>query len=495
MAKRNVTDGQDIYHYIRRKIYKPFLLILIVGYILIGFAVFIDLSAKVRKDIYKYISKFLQRCGSVWYECGRYLKLAISENIEDFYNMLITITTILAATVIFFYSVQDNKKDGIPHRAILAYSFGSYTIPLFFLSSMFILPVGFWMFHFNMKVTFVACAVVSYVLQMTIIVLILFSTSYSYGLRVIRNAEIRQYKKLCDIKNENSSNLNGNPLFIWTYLLHHLEQVVTSDELIADKMMLIRELLKAPFYSKEISLLRKQAKKDDDTVDGMSKDCLINNDLSRIYEFYYGNLSAVMEYLRKTENSSERNKVYLILYEFLDNLYKLYCKVYPSKQTQASSKAMKNYMMVVSALLNAIMDSGTSDIEGFCNYVLNECIIDKEIRMKQIGLYFLFHEYLYHTYIEGKDDYNLMPVQHYARIRDIAKWSMRSEDEELYYDFWRIWMAWTTVSEINSLNIFKNAITALEGKGYNYSLVSHIMLSIRRTGRDTYEDKGDSAYK
>lgn len=65
---------------------------------------------------------------------------------------------------------------------------------------------------------------------------------------------------------------------------------------------------------------------------------------------------------------------------------------------------MLNYMMTTAGIMNAILDSRTPDAEGFCNYVLNECITEDGIRQKQIGLYFLFQEYLYRTYKGSEDD-------------------------------------------------------------------------------------------
>lgn len=487
MIKKDVIDGQKIYSSIRRKIHWLFSGVLIICFILITLAIIIDLFVNIKSTFYYFIAKILCSFGDDFYEIGRNIKHVISQNIRGFYDTLITITTILSAAVIFFYSVQDNKREGIPHRAILAYSFGSYTIPIFFFSSLFILTSGYWLFYFNMRVTFIVCMAVSYIFQMAIIVLILFSTSYSCGLRVICKAEIRQYKKLC------KKNLGSNPQFIWTYLMHHLEQAVTSDELLADRMMLIRELLKTPYCEKEMSFFDRP-KKCSKYVAGMSKVCMEKNDLGRIYEFYYGNLSAVMEYLNKVEKGSERNKIYLVLYEFLDNLKELYKKVSYEKEIDASSEAVENYMMTISGMVNAVLDSGTLDAEGFCNYVLNKCIAD-EIREKQIGLYLLFQEYLYRTFAEGEGDSGLVPVQCLKNIDGIGEWSMKPEYEKMYFDFWQIWMGWTTVSEINRRIYLKDAMDALRENKNSAGLISHIMFSLSRAERSTNENKSYSVDK
>lgn len=478
MILKDSANGPKIHKYIRRKMHKIFYAILIIiGFITAG-AIIVDLCADCKADLYSYIAGNLKKIGDEWYQSGRDIKHVISENIEDFYDILITISTILAATVIFFYSVQDNKKEGIPHRAILAYSFGSLTIPVFFFLSMLILPVSFWLYHVNMKISFVVCIFFSYCFQMLIIALILFSTSFSYGLRVICNAEIRQYQKLCKIKKESSRDLENNPQFIWTYLMHHLEQAVTSDELIADKMMLVRELLKTPYHDKKRILAKIQKNKYESS---MSKERLENNDLGRIYEFYYLNLSAAMEYLSRAEHRAERDKIYWVLYEFLDDLQKLYGKVDDVNDLK-KKKARKNYMMTVAGLMNAVLESEAPDAEGFCNHILNECIKDEEVRLKQVGLYFLFQEYLYWTRIEEKNDDKIIPVEYVNCINGVHGWRMHSEDERIYYIFWQTWMEWTTVSKKSRIAYFSNAIAAMSGKKYYPGLISHIMLSINRCG-------------
>lgn len=478
MILKDSANGPKIHKYIRRKMHKIFYAILIIIGLITAGAIIVDLCADCKADLYSYIAGNLKKIGDEWYQSGRDIKHVISENIEDFYDILITISTILAATVIFFYSVQDNKKEGIPHRAILAYSFGSLTIPVFFFLSMLILPVSFWLYHVNMKISFVVCIFFSYCFQMLIIALILFSTSFSYGLRVICNAEIRQYQKLCKIKKESSRDLENNPQFIWTYLMHHLEQAVTSDELIADKMMLVRELLKTPYHDKKRILAKIQKNKYESS---MSKERLENNDLGRIYEFYYLNLSAAMEYLSRAEHRAERDKIYWVLYEFLDDLQKLYGKVDDVNDLK-KKKARKNYMMTVAGLMNAVLESEAPDAEGFCNHILNECIQDEEVRLKQIGLYFLYQEYLYRTRIEEKDDDKIIPIEYIKCINGVRGWRMHPEDERVYYIFWQIWMEWTTVSEKNRIAYFSNAIAAMSGKKYYPGLISHIMLSINRCG-------------
>lgn len=145
---------------------------------------------------------------------------------------------------------------------------------------------------------------------------------------------------------------------------------------------------------------------------------------------------------------------------------------------------MLNYMMTIAGMLNAILDSRTPDAEGFCNYVLNDCIADEGIRKDQIGLYFLFQEYLYRTYMSDEDAC-AMPMNHIDGIRDIGNWSINPKHEKIYYDFWQIWMDWTTISENNRREYYRVAMAALRRENYSSCPVGYIMLSIRGMERNS----------
>lgn len=495
MQKKDISNEQKIYECIHRKMHKPFKWILAVGIIFVVIAILFDCGVGCR-DIVRLVAlwfgwdieseeivfKLLNFIDGSLYGWICNVRKVIFDNIDTFYSMLITIDTILAAAVIFFYSVQDNRKEGIPHRAILAYSFGSYTIPVFFFLAMILLPVGLLLSLLGMKTTFLGCIAFVYFLQMLVIVLILVSTSQSFGQHVISNAEIRQYWLLCGMDDDVETGRWNNTQSVWTYLMHYLEQAVKSDELLSDKMMLIRELLKTPYYEKELSVLQR-TKNRHYFGKGMAAACLENNSLKRIYEFYYENISSAMEYLNKDDKNSERDKFYMVLYEFLENLQKLHQKI-ERKEIRGVSEADKNYMMTIAGIVNAVLESRAPDAEGFCNYIFNKCMEDEKIRGKQIGLYFLFREYLYRTCDGKPDDDQVMFMEHLQEIRGIANWSMDKDEKtkSLYYDFWRIWMNLTTVSFKNSMIYFRDAIVTLCGEDYSSCPISYAMLLLKKYG-------------
>lgn len=337
--------------------------------------------------------------------------------IIKFYDLFVNVNSVLAAIVIFFYSVQDSKKVGIPNRTILTYSFGSFAVPLFFIMAMCLLPFTLLLLNFNMIIVSIITLAIVFGLQMLIVVIILISTSYKFSYDIICNVEVKCYKKLCE---KSSYNAKSKKFLKTNYAnsLYHFEQIIMSDELTTIKMGLIKRLLCVPFYDKKRVRIKEICKKGNVYNGNVEKKCLEQNDLFVIYKFYYENLFSAMEYLSKKENNIERNKVYLVLYELLEEIKETY------EKTTKSEKIKKNYLMTVSGILNAVLDSDAMDKEAFSNYVFNECIEDMEIWREQIGLYFLFQEYLYRTHIERNEICQKIKLDKLLNIRGILQWTL-----------------------------------------------------------------------
>ena len=286
--------------------------------------------------------------------------------------------------MIFFYSVQDNEREEIPNRTIMSYAFGSFTVPLLFIVIMAML------------------------------------------LDMLEKSMLGHAEEVDKVL------AKQNPFFIWTYLLHHLEQVVLSNELVVDKMELTRRLLRAPFYVKEIQLRMERIwpywgrKKNSGTSGGMpqmSHESMRDNFSKCIYQFYYGSLVTILQRMTDYQMQAERNKLYLVLYEFMEELTELY-ETGEKGPNKIGGKYRNNYMMTICGILNAVMDSGVEDEEGFCGYVFNN-IVSRKVWDTQFDMYTLFQEYLYRT---NKDAIRL---DHLESIKELKKWKIAEDDMNL----------------------------------------------------------------
>lgn len=291
--------GKDIQQKIQRKFSRRLAIFFVICVLYLAFVLFLDVK--------EYFGK---------------LTCVHKHLYEGLYDIISVMNTILAAIVIFFYSTQDNCKVGIPHRAIMLYTFGSYTVPVVFFVELIMQPVilvaDFLAIH---TVEFVMI-VMDFVLQILLVSFILLATSYHYCMYAIFNVEIRQFLLLSQL-NRKPENIKS----LWSYLIKYMKYVVESNELSIERTDLFRKLLRVPFYKKEQSMYEYWFKKS-------AENLIYNDEFSEdkrweLYCFYYNNLLPVFEYLSGEDKAEERNIYYLILYEFLDDLKKIYADKFP----------------------------------------------------------------------------------------------------------------------------------------------------------------------
>ena len=367
---------------------------------------------------------------------------------DDFLNVLLTFGTILAAAVIFFYSVQDNRKEGIPNRTIMSYTSGSMTVPVLFLNMVAIIPVSYVTSGFGLEYFVWTGMLFTYVTQMLILWIILKSTSHTYSVHAICNAEIQQYQKLMEIENRALEKGRREYPFLWTYLLQHLEQVLMSDEIDTDKLETARRLLRVPYYEKEISIwedpilplgkFRGRRVKFVNTNPKLSSVRLKENNLKSIYEFYYRNLIPVLRCMGQQKYMEERNKIYLILYDFLEELKEL-CDGRNTGSAEKDEEFYDFYVMTICGALNVVMDSNVPESEQFCHYVLNN-LVSKSAWDFQIFLYIRFQEYLLCTNREA------VKLTNPGGIKNLDNWDTGKvlHMVERAEEFWTIWVGVTT---------------------------------------------------
>ena len=286
--------------------------------------------------------------------------------------------------------------------------------------------------------------------------------------------------------------IERNSVFSWTYLQHNLEQVIMSDELVVDKLTIARSILRVPYYQGEIKLRKEPFAKKirkklcRETIlfqkNKISIEKIQDNNLKRLYEFYYGNILAIFKHIDQPQNLEYRNKLYLILYEFLEELTKLYDNEIPGYMKKGKDSE-KNYVMTISGIINAVLSSNVEEAEGFCNYVFNN-VISKSIWNIQISLYFLFQEYLYRT---NRNNSEFKILGNIDSIIGISEWKNNikkgeKKDSDLHILFWEIWMGNTTILPEVSLCYYNKAMKAFKENGNIDSPISYITKVLIKKG-------------
>ena len=136
--KRKFIDlNKKLNNVVKRKVNLEIWVIFLISFLLLGLASASDYSEQFREWWKAFIKHFCEK--NEWmnmYESIKTFRKQFIDLLEDLHEVLITFETILAAAVVFYYSVQDNRREGIPHRTILAYTYGSWSIPAVFLFTM-----------------------------------------------------------------------------------------------------------------------------------------------------------------------------------------------------------------------------------------------------------------------------------------------------------------------------------------------------------------------
>ena len=363
-------------------------------------------------------------------------------------DVVIAYSTMLAAVVIFYYSVTENKRLGVPYRRLIAYTVGPLTIPALFVITLILTVFVVVFHHIPWKHATYVCTIYILLLQTFIIVLILRSTSYDCGKRVICKVEKKNYRK--------GINSGTNGSISRGYYAGHLEQALHSEETIEDKKELLQEFLRIPFQKKEGKLSHKN----------FCQEVFMENELEKIYQFYFFNISSAFQNLDGREKQIERNELYLCIGSFLKELDK--CLRDMQKDEMGEGKAV--YHMVLSGIMNGMVYSEVEDKGMFCDHIFSECIPDDEFSVRQLYLYVLFQEIMH--MFEGK------PEKRPLKIRKLAEWKTIKTDEDILFcaKSWDIWVNIFRFPRAGKLKHFEMAMQTMTGHGNKSRAVLEILL-------------------
>lgn len=351
---------------------------------------------------------------------------------ETVCNVTVTYTTMLAAIIVFFYSVIDNKRLGIPYRRLISYTIGSRTIPVLFMTTLLLTVFMVIVRFLSLKYTVYSCFIYILMVQIFVIIQILVSTSYQHCKRVICQLERKRY-----LKGAGSEEIHNME---WAYFFGHLERAIHSEEFIPDKEEVLAEFLQIPFCRctgelNKIIIGKKE-------LTGMEE-------LGRIYQFYYVNILSAFQNFDGEAKHLERNQLYMRIRDFVKEL---------------SDKIIKNdirmqfvYHMILSGILNGLVSSNVEDNNQICSYILSKCIQDDSMSKRQLHLFLLFQELL--------SIIDLKKAQRQIRISGIRGWEpIKAEEMEFYAKFWDIWTQIHDLSFIEKVQHFGDAMQTMTGR-------------------------------
>lgn len=393
-----------------------------------------------KTNLYKCVREYLHYNESDLLTSLIRLKRIIVSNMSNISKITETFISILMAAVVMCYSIMDNRKDGIPHRIIIASTFGSYAVAVFFAFSLFLMfgvyiadIVGLHCFELIaiFWICFFTCLNVG---------IIFMSASMTFCIHVICVSAWKQYKS--KVKSNSPEDLSEQ--YKRVFYNNYFEIMCASNEIFSDKLRLFSRLLRAPIRKRGVY------KKDKVKFKYLRK-----SSLQTIYQYYYIDLAVALTKIKEENNSIElRAKIYEVIYFFVQMLWDKY------EKQREKDICKKDLLMVTSSIMNAISSSGLSEAESACIHIVENCI-SKSCREETVKLYLLYQFFLFHT---GIQKCGLQKMDFWKK--NYIK--MKKEERLFYYDFWNTWIEESSIPKERGKRYFVQAVYALTNNTYDW---------------------------
>lgn len=363
---------------------------------------------------------------------------------ENWGNSLITFAAITAGVVVMFYSLIDTKSFGIPHRTIMCYFVGSFTIPVLFGLLMLNLPIVYF-FDCGKYPAFVCVMTIySMIQQYLILFLVILSTSCSFNIVMITSEEKWQYRY--------KKNLEGSDKRYYSAWENtHAMYAMDSDDLFADRIRLVRKLLNVPLWH-----IKKYHRKVY-AENRWSWEC------ENIFEYYYEQASGV--FAKLDQEAKEREKFYQILYVFLEDVQRDRKLKNIVENPNYEPQYMDLMHVICGALMYAAFVNDTREIRGFISYIVHENFAEGEARRKQLIFYFLM--IVFQKWTNEKklttDDLKLLV--------ESGDWKIEKEDAVYCRRCWNLLVKTTSLRQDEAEKYYSRVINTYMGAGDNLPIV------------------------
>lgn len=212
-----------------------------------------------------------------------------------------------------------------------------------------------------------------------------------------------------------------------------------------------------------------QGKTEKLSLKNFRREVFMGEQLEKIYQFYFYNISSAFQNMDGGEKQIERNELYWCIGSFLKKLYNCLRDEQDDKKEERESV----YHTVLSGVINGMVYSDVEDKGMFCDYIFSECIPDGELSVRQLRLCVLFQEVM-HMFDER-------PERGLLRIRMMTKWKRLNINEDIlfYANFWDMWVKIFRVSQVKKLRHFDMAMQTMTGRSNKSQAVLAMLLQMK----------------
>lgn len=397
-------------------------------------------------------------------------------------NSVWMMATILSGAVIFYCSLLSNKSYGIPNRKLIAYSVGSWSLPLTVASTIVMVLLMTSAYYTSYFALFYFWAIYSLMPQVIAYIYCIRYCSRKRCFRIILKMEDKQYKWLhrdmlpvieepCSQKGDQTGQQQKNE--VYENLIFHSQMVMGGEETSEEKLELIQQILLVPFRRYEYRHSEHPGEQ------------------QRIYQYVYQNVKRVLNYSDEGLSDFEVNRFYFLIYENIKKLERIYdaegCTIDKGEPGSVGQRPEMEYQpyweklaIYLSAVFHAVLpERKLKNRWQFVLHIVKNLLKSEGEKKLVIGMLLCSIEYLNHKGLldicqEGNDILKSgeedLPAEDFAEIKECMdllnirqNWSVDNYILEKMYYFLKIWLADTTGAD-NFWKLFYQIKRAMERK-------------------------------
>lgn len=369
----------------------------------------------------------------------------IHDDIDFLGTAVWTLTTILSAIVILYYSSLNYRNFGFTNRQIISYAFGSQTIPILVIYNTIIVLAMTIMYYTRYYTAFYLFSIYSVVIQLFLIFLCIYSTTrykaYVTILKIEEECLIDYCDKIQKVKTDNYEDMSLVIENKKESLIFSLYSVIKWEENLSEKKDIIGKLLTSLFRFEYFTNIQ---------WNEIYYEC--------IYRYQQENFKILATYLSEEKDSYIRQEIFSIIYKNIRWISNI------------------NYLDITlvyvwyGALFNAFI--GQKSIEKKWNmltYIVDHFFYNDERKILTLELIFAiqFQISIGNFSLEEKKEVNNMiwNIKQMHAFNEINMKKTLNENNILFRNLILSWAGDTTEKRSNHYMIYNEIIKATIGEG------------------------------
>lgn len=273
-----------------------------------------------------------------------------------------TLTTILFAFIVFYYSALGFRNYGLANRKLIALKYGTCFIPvLVCLNAVSVLSMTVF-YYIAWHTAFYLLAAYSFFIQIILICLCVYSSTQYNAVKTIISVETEQFYSLYGHPSKKFQKQNK---IAPDKIVYYMRYILNGEEMLAEKKRIISSVLLIPFQ-REYSFIKE--------------------DLSVLYARQYKNFKYISDYAAKNQEEAS---------EVLNMISSVMAATYTLINSGAEDVIKAKLYVAYSALFNALLsERGLQNKWTLIEYLINSSILSEQLRMELSVVLFMVIQYL-----------------------------------------------------------------------------------------------------